>query len=241
MTCNMFGDVADPSITVGGKRGYTVPLSIVAHAVILAALIIIPIMATGTLPVPASSSPHFVTVKPMPTRLPPASPTTTRTRPAAQDVALVNPDRAPLVPPQSIEPERSVEPGRQLVGVIENGAGFPGGLIVGAALAPLPASPAAGPPVPVRPGGNIKPPTKTKDVAPTYPRIAQAARVEGFVIVEATIGPDGKVREAVVLRSIPLLDAAALDAVRQWEYSPTLLNGAPVPVVMTVTVLFKLR
>ena len=61
------------------------------------------------------------------------------------------------------------------------------------------------------------------------------------MILEATIGPDGKVRDAIVLRSIPMLDAAALDAVRQWEYSPTLLNGVPVPVVITVTVQFRLR
>jgi protein TonB len=60
------------------------------------------------------------------------------------------------------------------------------------------------------------------------------------VIIEATIGVDGAVQEAKVLRSIPLLDSAALDAVRQWEFSPTLLNGEPVPVIMTVTVQFML-
>jgi protein TonB len=92
----------------------------------------------------------------------------------------------------------------------------------------------------VRVGGNIKPPMKTKDVRPTYPPIAQSARVQGVVIIEATIGPGGKVQDARVLRSIPLLDAAALDAVRQWEFTPTLLNGVPVPVIMTVTVQFTL-
>jgi len=90
-------------------------------------------------------------------------------------------------------------------------------------------------------GGNIKPPTKTKDVRPVYPAIAQSARVQGVVIVEATIGPDGHVAEAKVLRSIPLLDAAALDAVRQWQFTPTLLNGQAVPVIMTVTVNFTLQ
>ena len=74
-----------------------------------------------------------------------------------------------------------------------------------------------------------------------YPAIAQAARVQGIVIVEAIIGTDGKVRDAKVLRSIPLLDQAALDAVRQWEYTPSRLNGVPVPVIMTVTVNFTLR
>jgi protein TonB len=90
-------------------------------------------------------------------------------------------------------------------------------------------------------GGAIKPPTKTKDVRPVYPAIAQSARVQGVVIVEATIGPDGRVAEAKVLRSIPLLDAAALDAVKQWQFTPTLLNGTAVPVIMTVTVNFTLQ
>ena len=90
-------------------------------------------------------------------------------------------------------------------------------------------------------GGNIRPPTKTRHVAPTYPPIAQSARVQGIVIIEATIGPNGKVQEAKVLRSIPLLDQAALDAVKQWEFTPTLLNGVPVPVIMTVTVQFTLQ
>ena len=93
----------------------------------------------------------------------------------------------------------------------------------------------------MRVGGNIKPPTKVKDVRPTYPPIAQSARVQGVVIIEATIGPNGAVQEAKVLRSIPLLDAAALDAVRQWQFTPTLLNGVPVPVIMTVTVNFTLQ
>lgn len=64
--------------------------------------------------------------------------------------------------------------------------------------------------------------------------------MSGSVIIEATIGADGKVINAKVLRSVAKLDQAALDAVKQWEYSPTLLNGKPVPVKMTVTVTFKL-
>jgi protein TonB len=68
--------------------------------------------------------------------------------------------------------------------------------------------------------------------------MAQSARVSGVVTIEATIGPDGKVIDAKVVRSVPLLDQAALDAVRQWEYTPTLLNGVPVPVLITVTINF---
>ena len=94
---------------------------------------------------------------------------------------------------------------------------------------------------PVHVGGNIPPPLKTKDVRPVYPAEAQQAGVSGVVILEATIGEDGKVRDAIVKRSIPLLDQAALSAVRQWEYAPTTLNGKPVPVIMTVTVNFTMQ
>ncbi len=97
------------------------------------------------------------------------------------------------------------------------------------------------PPPPLRVGGEIGPPQRVTDVAPVYPPIARAAHVEGIVILEAVIGEDDGARDVRVLRSRPLLDAAAIDAVRQWRFTPTLLNGRPVPVVMTVTVAFKLR
>jgi len=93
---------------------------------------------------------------------------------------------------------------------------------------------------PVRVGGQVKAPTQIKKVQPVYPAEAQAAKVQGIVIMEATIGVDGRVTDARVLRSVPLLDQAAVDAVRQWEYTPTLLNGTAVPIIMTVTVTFNL-
>jgi protein TonB len=77
-------------------------------------------------------------------------------------------------------------------------------------------------------------------VAPTYPSIAQSARIGGVVIIEAIIGENGRVQEARVIRSIPLLDQAAIDAVSQWVYTPVTLNGVPVPVIMTVTVNFQI-
>ena len=94
--------------------------------------------------------------------------------------------------------------------------------------------------LPVRVGGDIAEPKKIKDVKPAYPPVAQAAGVQGIVILEAIIDRDGNVREAKVLRSVPLLDQAALDAVHQWRFLPTLLNGVPVEVIMTVTVNFTL-
>jgi protein TonB len=109
----------------------------------------------------------------------------------------------------------------------------------------------AGPPTPrvtvrtfnqdaLRVGGAIKAPQKVLDVKPVYPPIALASRVSGVVIIEARIGADGAIEDARVLRSIPLLDEAALDAVRQWRFTPTLLNGQAVPIMMTMTVNFTL-
>ena len=73
---------------------------------------------------------------------------------------------------------------------------------------------------------------------PVYPATAKSARVGGVVTIEATIDTDGKVSDARVVKSVPLLDEAALNAVRQWEYRPSLVGGKPVPVVVTVNVNF---
>jgi TonB family protein len=94
---------------------------------------------------------------------------------------------------------------------------------------------------PVRVGGNIKTPTKVKDVPPVYPPDALAARIGGVVILEVSIDTEGHVYDAKVLRSVPVLDNAALEAVRQWEFTPTEFNGMRVPVIMTVTVNFTLQ
>ena len=92
----------------------------------------------------------------------------------------------------------------------------------------------------LRVGGEIKPPIKLHNVNPVYPPDAQAARVQGVVIIEARIEGDGRVSETRILKSIPMLDDAAVDAVRQWRFTPTLLNGVAVPVIMTTTVNFTL-
>jgi TonB family protein len=92
----------------------------------------------------------------------------------------------------------------------------------------------------LRVGGGIKPPMKMRDVRPVYPAIAREANVSGVVILEIRIGIDGGIEDAHVLRSIPLLDQAALDAVKQWKFKPTLLNGQPVPIFMTTTINFTL-
>lgn len=105
--------------------------------------------------------------------------------------------------------------------------------------APLPGPPPEQPPV--RVGGVIRAPQRIVNVAPAYPAIAREAHAQGLVIIEATIDERGTVVRAQILKSIQLLDEAALTAVRQWKFSPTLLNGVAVPIVMTVTVNFKLE
>ena len=239
MPRDMFGDVVDPSVKVGSQKWYTVPLSILAHVVIFAAIIIIPLMATDVLPTPPSMM-AFVASAPPPPPPPPPPPAPAVAQPKVQPV-VSNPNAAPIEAPKEIKPEVSVPSvGEGVPGGVEGGV--PGG-VVGGVVGGLPEAPPPPPPptAPVRVGGNIKQPNKTKDVKPVYPPIAQSARVQGVVIIEATIGPDGRVKEAKVLRSIPLLDAAALDAVKQWQFTPTLLNGVPVPVIMTVTVNFTLQ
>ncbi len=94
---------------------------------------------------------------------------------------------------------------------------------------------------PVRPGGKIEPPRIVRRVQPVYPVIAQTSRVQGTVVIEALIGTDGRVRNAVVMRGRDVLNDAALTAVRQWVFTPTRLNGEPVEVIMTVTVVFSLQ
>ena len=94
---------------------------------------------------------------------------------------------------------------------------------------------------PIQIGGEIKAPIKTKDVKPAYPADARTAGVQGVVIIEAVIDPAGQVAAARILRSIPALDDAAMEAVRQWEFTPTLMNGVASAVMMTTTVNFTLR
>ena len=97
------------------------------------------------------------------------------------------------------------------------------------------------PPEPVRVGGDIPAPTKVRDVPPSYPPEAQAARVTGIVLLEALIGVDGRTTVLEVTRSVPMLDESAVAAVEQWEYTPTVVDGVTVPVVMTVTINYTLR
>jgi protein TonB len=152
--------------------------------------------------------------------------------PAAADAAA-----APLTAPAGVAPDTSGDAGAgETSGAID---GILGGL-PGASDQPIgaPGADAAGP---YRVGGTIKPPRRIRDVRPWYPMEALQSRAHGNVVIEATIGVDGRVERAVVVQSIPLLDQAAVDAVKQWEYTPSIMNGLAVPVVMLVVVNFTIQ
>jgi len=106
------------------------------------------------------------------------------------------------------------------------------------ALRPTEAS--LSPRVPIRVGGSIQAPRKLRHANPVYPPDARAARIQGTVALECTISPQGKVENVRVIRGNPYLNDAAIEAVRQWRYTPTLMNGEPVAVIMTVTVNFTI-
>lgn len=94
---------------------------------------------------------------------------------------------------------------------------------------------------PVRATGNITPPRLIQKVDPVYPEAARQARIEGTVILEATTDVYGRVKNTKVLKSVPPLDQAAIDAVTQWVYEPIIIDGNPRGVIFTVTVAFNLK
>ena len=138
-----------------------------------------------------------------------------------------------------------------LVGSSIIGTGIPPGLVGPGALGDRfllgePPAPPVPPPPPksskiIHPGGNVLLAKLIYRVDPAYPPIARAARVSGTVILEATIDEDGNVAEVHVLDGHALLRDAAVQAVKQWKYSPTLLNGEPVQVIGSIKVVFTLR
>ena len=105
-------------------------------------------------------------------------------------------------------------------------------------LLPASATAAALEPIPV--GGRIALPQRLVTAQPRYPAIARTGHVQGVVEVSIVIDAGGNVSKAEIVKSIPQLDRAALDAVKQWKYAPTYVNGAAVPVTMVVQVTFAL-
>ncbi len=236
MPRDLFGDVVHPPAGIGNRKWYKLPVSLILHTAVLSVLVIAPLMTSGELPstITPIDSVNLTPVAPNPPQAPPAPSA------ARHAVPQPNPTAAPTEAPTGVAKETGLVTEPETAGAVEGGV--PGG-IVGPVVSGLPEALPAAPTqtVPIRVHSGIKPPAKIRDVRPIYPIVAQAAQVQGTVILEAVIGPDGAVREARVLRSIPLLDQAALEAVRHWTFTPTLLNGVPVPIVMTVTVTFVLK
>ncbi len=218
----------------------TLPLSIAAHFVVLLVLLISPLAAEVTLPDP-------VPIRPLQVVLAHAVPEVPQPPSQARQAAPAR-DYAPTVAPPAILPERPLAPPvPSEIPVDPNGLppGFgsdPGAIplhIDGPPSPPPPPAPKTPPMVRISTG--MQAPQKIVDVKPVYPALAKAAHVEGIVILDAVLGTDGRVDQVRVLRSVALLDQAAIDAVRQWRYTPTRLNGEPVRVLMTITMNFKLE
>jgi protein TonB len=234
--------------TAGGSRPrrlWLAPASFGLHLAGIVALLIVPLLTASVLPDPATGVRAFF-VQPVdlapPPPPPPPPPAASAAKALVKPVVQAEPATftAPIEVPDEVRPEDTLD-----VGGIEGGVaggvegGVPGG-VVGGIVGGLPTGP---PPLPaivtLRVGGEIKEPRRVKFVPPVYPELAAKARLQGIVIVEAIIAANGQVRDARVLRGIPMLDEAALEAVRKWTYTPTLLGGVPVQVALVVTVNFR--
>jgi protein TonB len=243
MEQRLFEDLIDSDVVKHGTRqGKVLPVSIALHIVIVTLIIVVPILTSQELPDPTSVvRAFFVEPSAPPPPPPPPPPPTARPTVVArvQSTTPVNSTAftAPVDIPDEVRPEENVDLG--VDGGVQGGVegGVAGG-VVGGVVGGLGAAPAAIPAV--RVGGQIKEPKKLRNVPPVYPPIARQARIQGTVVLECVISPHGKVTDVRVVRSIPLLDASAMEAVKQWVYTPTLLNGVPVPVIMTVTVNFTI-
>jgi protein TonB len=212
-------------------------------AVRLTPALVMPVMLS-MLPATPQASPG---PPPSDRRLPRESRSGAPPRPAEPATEIAQP--APLEAPPAIRPETGAEGNHDLVGDGAareaggdgkgtddrgNGDGTAGGGGTGGSGS------GNGEPGPVRVGPGIDPPRKIKDVKPVYPAGALADRTHGTVIVHATIGIDGKVRNVAVVSSIPALDRAAIDAVRLWEFTPARMQGVPVAVIVTIVVNFAI-
>jgi len=220
-------------------RPFIVLLSALADLIVIGAIVVASGLAPGGLPVP-----HQLLAAPVERRVQlPDIPLPAKPRTPAPPAP--SHDAAPVEPPESVTPESPNPPaGNRSVNAEPGFGGEPAardpGDFSGNGLTPVEPPPAPVTNTPVRLHSGIEAPRKLRDVTPVYPASARAQRVQGLVILEVTIDEHGSVANAHVLRSQPGLDQAALDAVTQWTFAPARLNGEAIPVVMTVTVNFRL-
>lgn len=220
-------------------------VSVFLHCLVLAAAIIIPLYFTNALDVHPLEATYLAAPPPPP---PPPAPARVITTPrhffANQGLY------APRVIPKQIAKVRDLPSSKQTDGAL-NGVigGVPGGQAGGVlggilggtgTVAPPPPPKAAPKHGPYRVGGQVRPPKIIDEVQPAYPPLAREARVQGDVKIDSVIDAQGDVTNLKLVSGNPLLITAALDAVRQWKYQPTTLNGTPISVEMQVTVHFSL-
>lgn len=226
-----------------GRRA-TLAVSVGAHSLGIAALIILPILFADVLSAPDDGVRAFFVAPVLPAPPPPPPPApgagAVARHPAAQQQEPSKLAASVGTPPEAVAEEGialSLESG--VSGGVEGGVpgGVPGG-VVGGIVGGLPEE--APPPTVVRVGGVVKAPKQLRRVEPEYPPLAQKARLGALIILEATVDTSGRVREVAVLRGHPLFNDAAVAAVRQWVYAPLLLDGVPREFSLTVTVSFDL-
>jgi periplasmic protein TonB len=216
-----------------------VSVSVLLHAGLAVAIVVVPILAAESLPEAASGVQVFfaepLTVAPPPP--PPAPAVNVKRAPSVPTPTETPALTPPLETPEQIVPEEAagLDTGGDAEGGVEGGAASG---VVGAIVGGLPQE--VPPPPPVHVGHGVREPVKVKHVDPVYPEIAARAMVQGNVVVELQVSPQGRVTDAQIVKGIPLLNEAALQAVRQWVYTPTLVDGVPVRLIMTVTVRFRI-
>jgi protein TonB len=187
----------------------------------------------------------FVAPAPPPPPPPPPPPAPNVERQTAKPVPTTGAAVIPIEAPSQIAPEPAFDAGEEgIPGGVEGG--MPGG-VLGGIIGGLPTEPPPPPPPPpaprgpIRVGGEIKPPILLHRVEPIYPPLAVAAALQGTVILEAFVDEQGVVQDVKVLRSQGVLDRAAIEAVKQWRYSPVILNGRPEKFILTVVLTFRLE
>lgn len=228
------------------NKPWTVVLSMVFQVAFLAILILIPLIYTEALPRAMMSSILLAPPPPPPPPPPPAPAQVVHIKPQAH---LMEAGKlvAPKVIPKDVkiikEEEQPPDMGAGIAGGVPGGVaggsmgGVIGGVIGGAGAAPPPPKPNVSR---VRVGGAVQAAKLVNRVQPMYPPLARQTRISGTVKLHAIIGKDGTVQQLNVESGHPLLVQAALDAVRQWRYQPTLLNGEPVDVDTEIDVIFSL-
>jgi protein TonB len=227
--------------------------SLLAHGVILGLAISIPVFRSASILMESPAIAAFVAPPPAPAppRPPPPPPLGRIAEP--RRIVQPAPKKPELAAPIEMPPTPEVvattgmgSPEGELAGVAGGVVGGVEGGVIGGVIGGT-ISPAAPPPPPppaalVRVGGQIKTPMLLHRVEPVYPDIARAAHISGVVILEAEVGTDGTVETVSVLRSgNRLLAMAAVDALRQWRYTPLVLNDIPMRFVLTVTFNFSTK